>query len=156
MKETKPTLLCVEDSPPIMRVLIRTLEKSFKVLTSSTEEEAIQILAKDNVDIILADWQLETTTSKKVYELSKDLRVPFVFHSSSDPSEMPGGVLILQKPCSSRKMEETLFYELDKSKSLVVLSDPEGCPSCDGKMEPNEWPPDAVYTCDCCGYREIR
>ena len=49
------TILAVDDEPINLRMLERLLRKHFRVLTAGSAEEALQILERENVSLILTD-----------------------------------------------------------------------------------------------------
>lgn len=72
----KPTLLVVDDDKDLLRQLEFLLEDDFdKILLSSSKEEALQ-LAKEKIDVCLADVRLSETDSTNTggLELAKELR----------------------------------------------------------------------------------
>ncbi len=75
MKE-KPTLLIVDDDKDLLRQLEFLLEDDFdKILLSSSKADALE-LAKEKIDICLADVRLSETDSSNIdgIELAKELR----------------------------------------------------------------------------------
>jgi CheY-like chemotaxis protein len=72
----KPTLLVVDDDKDLLRQLEFLLEDDFgKILLSSSKEEALE-LAKEKIDVCLADVRLSETDTANTggLELAKELR----------------------------------------------------------------------------------
>jgi len=51
-----PTVLVVDDEPPVLAALRRTLRRvPCRVLVAASAEEALEVLGKDSVDVLLSD-----------------------------------------------------------------------------------------------------
>jgi len=58
----KPTLLCLDDDPLILKCWVRAFKQHFNVVTAEDVDQATSLI--DSVDIILSDWNLKTCTSR--------------------------------------------------------------------------------------------
>jgi len=58
-EKTLPTLLVVDDEGPMRRAILRALDdEPYRFLEASSAEEALQILAKEKVHVILSDHNM--------------------------------------------------------------------------------------------------
>src|SRR5690606_8209677 len=56
---SEPTLLLVDDEQPVLNALIRLLRKEpFRVLTAASADEALQILDKEEVQVVISDFRM--------------------------------------------------------------------------------------------------
>ena len=55
---TLPTILVVDDEVRSQETLRRTLEEEFEVLTASSGEQALALLEREPVDVILCDQRM--------------------------------------------------------------------------------------------------
>ncbi|MBI2307361.1 MAG: response regulator [Rhodocyclales bacterium] len=51
-------VLCVDDEPNILRALSWLLQKEFEVVTSCSGREALEIVRKDNFDVVISDQRM--------------------------------------------------------------------------------------------------
>jgi DNA-binding NtrC family response regulator len=54
----KGRVLCVDDEPNILRALSWLLQKEFEVVTSSSGREALEIIRKDDFDVVISDQRM--------------------------------------------------------------------------------------------------
>lgn len=55
----KPIVLCVDDDPPVLAALARALRREpYEVITTDDPEEALEILERSNVRVIIADQRM--------------------------------------------------------------------------------------------------
>ncbi|HET9529243.1 MAG TPA: response regulator, partial [Blastocatellia bacterium] len=54
----KYTILAVDDEPANLRMLERLLRKNYNVLTAMSGEEALSILSRENVSLIITDQRM--------------------------------------------------------------------------------------------------
>jgi DNA-binding NtrC family response regulator len=52
------TILAVDDEPSNLRMLVRLLHRHFKLLTATNGEEALQIINRENVSLIITDQRM--------------------------------------------------------------------------------------------------
>src|SRR5258708_31811679 len=58
VREMQYTILAVDDEPANLRMLERLLRKDYRVLTANSGEEALTILQRESVDLILTDQRM--------------------------------------------------------------------------------------------------
>ena len=54
----KGRVLCVDDEPNILRALSWLLKKEFEVITSTSGQEALDLIRKDDFDVIISDQRM--------------------------------------------------------------------------------------------------
>lgn len=71
---TQPTILVVDDHPNMLRLLCKVLRPDGRVLTASSGDEAIQVLQRESVDVVLADLRMPGTDGLAVLRACRQLR----------------------------------------------------------------------------------
>ena len=69
--ETKPTVLVVEDDLSVRRGLFWALDEHYRVLEASSRKEAVDLLAREAIDVVLSDLHLPPSVS----DLSEGLAI---------------------------------------------------------------------------------
>lgn len=73
-KETARTLLLVDDEENILRALRRTLRKdNYNILTCTSAQEAFELLALNNVHVIISDQRMPGMTGTEFLKKVKDI-----------------------------------------------------------------------------------
>lgn len=89
-----PTLLCLNDDKTALFVRKLVLEKEgFRVLTTTTAKEALELMGQEQVDLVIADHLLQDSTGVEVASVMKQRwpRVPIILLSGMvDPPEHRG------------------------------------------------------------------
>jgi CheY-like chemotaxis protein len=111
MNNGKPTLLCVDDVPEILKAYAREFRNDFNVVTAQDPEQAT-ILAP-TADVILSDWRLETCTAKQFLSLFPN-KPTVVLSGTPGEVELEHAWAILTKPCPARTVIETLLEALGR------------------------------------------
>lgn len=91
MSQKKNTILCIEDEPPIRKMLTITLEgKGYKVVDADNGKEGARLVASVKPDLVLLDLGLPDMDGKEVIESVREWsQVPIVICSvRSDDSEV--------------------------------------------------------------------
>jgi len=68
------TLLFVDDEPDIVDSLHRTFRKGYKVLTTTSGEEAVELLRHQPVDLIISDQRMPGLTGDEVLRAARELQ----------------------------------------------------------------------------------
>ena len=90
-RSSQPTILCVEDNKAYLRLRKAVLEREgYLVLTASTGSEALSILRREPVCLVLSDHMLRGTTGVALAGRLKKLKphVPVVLYSGQVPDAM--------------------------------------------------------------------
>jgi diguanylate cyclase (GGDEF)-like protein len=66
--ESRTSLLIVDDEPYVLSALSAALQQNFQVVTAASAEEALQILSRGEVDLILSDQRLPGMTGVQLLE----------------------------------------------------------------------------------------
>jgi DNA-binding response OmpR family regulator len=120
------TILIVDDSPSIAGFTQKILEENnYNVVLASSGEEALEIISKNEFDIILLDIVMPGIggflTCKKLKENSKTKHIPVIFLSSLDKSEDKikafsyGGTDYIPKPVNPKELLVRINTHLSNS-----------------------------------------
>src|SRR6266567_5937348 len=87
-QSSQPTILCVEDNKAYLRLRKAVLEREgYLVLTASTGSEALSILRREPVCLVLSDHMLRGTTGVALATRMKKMKphIPVVLYSGQVP-----------------------------------------------------------------------
>ncbi|PDW01551.1 response regulator [Candidatus Viridilinea mediisalina] len=70
----RPAILVVDDEPAITRSLARSLRDRFTVFTANTAASALEIMAKEEITVILTDQRMPELSGVQLLERARDLR----------------------------------------------------------------------------------
>jgi len=90
-QSSQPTILCVEDNKAYLRLRKAVLEREgYLVLTASTGSEALSILRREPVCLVLSDHMLRRTTGVPLAARMKKMKphIPVVLYSGQVPEAM--------------------------------------------------------------------
>ncbi len=90
-QSSQPTILCVEDNKAYLRLRKAVLEREgYLVLTASTGSEALSILRREPVCLVLSDHMLRGTTGVALATRMKKMKphFPVVLYSGQVPEAM--------------------------------------------------------------------
>jgi response regulator RpfG family c-di-GMP phosphodiesterase len=69
----KHSILCVDDEMNILKLLKRLLEaQGYEIVTASSGEEALQILEKQRVDVIVSDQRMPGMSGSDLFRITRD------------------------------------------------------------------------------------
>jgi response regulator RpfG family c-di-GMP phosphodiesterase len=122
------TILAVDDEPINLRTLERLLRKHFKVLTAANGDEALQILAREEVSLILTDQRmpgmLGTELLRKSRTLNPDM-VRMVVTATNDSDTFidaiknSGAIRVISKPWDPDKVLKAIHEALVRYERLL-------------------------------------
>lgn len=126
-------VLVVDDNPLITNVLRGLLgSQSYQVYISANGEEALEILKKKEIDLVICDVMMPQMDGyqlhQKLRENSEQAHIPFVFLTAlSDNSEVVKGMEIgaddyLTKPFDPRELLALVKGKIQRSKTLKESS----------------------------------
>ena len=134
-KKKKQKIVVVDDDQQILTLMKATLvQAKYEVAGFSTSDDAYEFLKKENIDLILCDISLETSTMNGFlfYERIKELRhlqqVPFIFITGlNDAVLMRAGKEIgvddfLVKPIHRENLIATVHGKIKRYEQLRLLS----------------------------------
>ena len=90
-QSSQPTILCVEDNKAYLRLRRAVLEREgYLVVTASTGSEALSILRREPVCLVLSDHMLRGTTGVALATRMKKMKphIPVVLYSGQVPEAM--------------------------------------------------------------------
>ncbi|MGW8178161.1 MAG: hypothetical protein ACWGQW_05240 [bacterium] len=106
---SKPTLLCLDDTPEILTAYKRALKNSFNVVTARDPEQAA--IHAPHVDAILSDWNLERETAEAFLNMFPN-KPTVIVSARSHEVVLEHAWKILDKPCSTKEIESALLEAL--------------------------------------------
>lgn len=124
VQRKKKKLLLVDDSALMLRSMKSMLEKHYDICLAKSGEQALQMIPRENPDLILLDYEMDGMDGKAVFEAMKedaDMRfIPVVFLTSvanrqsiySVLKSNPDGYIL--KPPDKEKILETIEKILEK------------------------------------------
>ena len=122
------TILAVDDVPINLRMLERLLRKHFRVLTAGSAEEALQILEREKVSLILTDQRMPgmqgTELLRKSQALHPDM-VRMVVTATNDSETFidaiknSGAIRVISKPWDPDKVLQAIMDALARYERLL-------------------------------------
>ena len=123
-----PLLLAVEDNTDLLVYLRNKLAEDYRILTATTAEKALQLLAKNDVNIVLTDISLPGKSGIELCRAVKaDLataHIPVVILSAISSSDTKvlslesGASQYIEKPFDLEYLKACLKSEIDKRMTL--------------------------------------
>ena len=123
----KKTILVVDDETIQLHAMERWLSKTYNVLTEKSGNDAIALLQRYKVDMILLDYEMPVLSGYEVFQLIKadpsTEKIPVVFLTANDDSEIvkqvlaakPVGYLLKNTPPLILVQKiDTIFQNLSK------------------------------------------
>jgi diguanylate cyclase (GGDEF)-like protein/PAS domain S-box-containing protein len=135
-KDLSRTLLLVDDEPNIIRALTRTLRKDgYKILSCTNAQEGFELLALNNVHVIISDQRMPGMTGTEFLNKVKDIypnTIRIVLSGFTDLNSVTEAInqgaiyKYLTKPWDDEKLSDTIRqafqqYEL-KLNTVIRLS----------------------------------
>jgi len=122
------TILAVDDEPANLRMLERLLRKKFLILKAANGEEALQILERQEVSMIMTDERMPGISGIELLTKCKTLQpdaVRMVVTANTDSETMinairaAGAVRVIIKPWDPDKVMEMVDSALEKYESMI-------------------------------------
>lgn len=127
-----PKILVVDDSESVLAFLESALRReSYEVLSTLSGAEALEILRKERVDLVITDIYMPPPDGLEIMSMvrSMKLKVPFIAISSySSPLNMfaaargLGAQMRMKKPFSSQDLIAAVQAVLDKNYGNMVCN----------------------------------
>jgi CheY-like chemotaxis protein len=115
----RPRVLIVDDETLICELLGFVLEEDYEVVCAGTSNEAIQLLAKQNIDVILLDYHLPPGGAVAVARRADEIGIPMVWmtgdHAAAETVPYP----VLLKPFHIDRVS-AMLTEFRESAHLVI------------------------------------
>lgn len=131
-KDFKGTILAIDDSNTDLRIIRKLLGSEYKVMVTSNPTDALSLLQKNHVDLVLIDIYMPVIDGLTLCErikrngMSHNLNVPIIMCSSSPTlnnvkhAVRAGAVDFLVKPFTRQKIIEKINKHLSNSQLLVT------------------------------------
>jgi response regulator RpfG family c-di-GMP phosphodiesterase len=122
------TILAVDDEPINLRMLERLLRKQFRVLTASSAEEAMFILERERISLLLTDQRMPGMLGTELLRKSRALHpdmVRMVVTATNDSETFidaiknSGAVRVISKPWDPDKVLQAITDALLRYESLL-------------------------------------
>ncbi len=98
--ENKPSILIIDDDPNYLSLIREWLKGTYKVGMAVSGAQAFKYLGKNNVDLILLDYEMPVTSGPQVFEMLRadedTSSIPVMFLTGKSDKESVMGVLMLK------------------------------------------------------------
>ena len=131
-KDFKGTILAVDDSNTDLRIIRKLLGSEYKVMVTSNPNDALSLLQKNHIDLVLMDIYMPImdglTLCERVKRNAMSRNIPIIMCSSSPTQDnvihavRSGAVDFLVKPFTRQKIIEKINKHLTNSQLLVSKS----------------------------------
>ncbi|MBM4056567.1 MAG: response regulator [Planctomycetes bacterium] len=128
-KDFKGTILAVDDSNTDLRIIRKLLGSEYKVMVTSNPNDALSLLQKNHIDLVLMDIYMPImdglTLCERIKRNAMSHNIPIIMCSSSPTQDnvigavRSGAVDFLVKPFTRQKMIEKINKHLTNSQLLV-------------------------------------
>src|SRR5258706_12785642 len=122
------TILAVDDEPINLRMLEPLLRKHFRVLTAGSAEEALQMLEREKVSLILTDQRMPGMQGTELLRKSQTLHpdmVRMVITATNDSETFidaiknSGAIRVISKPWDPDKVLQAIIDALARYERLL-------------------------------------
>ncbi len=120
--KSRPLILFVDDEPDVVEILARSFEQSYDVVTAVAGEEALEILQKRPVDVLVTDQKMPDMTGVELIAKAQRLGVdvtPILLTGYSDPADLVDAINVgriyryVTKPWDQTELFVTLKNAVD-------------------------------------------
>ena len=130
----QPRVLFVDDEPHVTEALRRVLKKApYEILTASSADEALQILAQVSVDVVVSDERMPGMAGSELlatvrHAYPDTVRIILTGHASLEAAVRAineGEVYrFLTKPCNEGDLTLALEHALQRKESMIASQQP--------------------------------
>jgi DNA-binding NtrC family response regulator len=122
------TILAVDDEPINLRMLERLLRKHFRVLTATSADEALRVLEREDISLLLTDQRMPGMLGTELLRKSRALHpdmVRMVVTATNDSETFidaiknSGAVRVISKPWDPDKVLQAIKDALLRYESLL-------------------------------------
>lgn len=123
---TKPRILFVDDEKRVLNSMRGLFRREYELFLTCEGAEAVEIAAKNDVDVIVADQRMPGMTGVEVLAAVKERSprtVRVLLTGYADPSAVEGSINVgevfrfLSKPCPPKVLRETLSLAITASRT---------------------------------------
>jgi CheY-like chemotaxis protein len=128
-KQFKGTILAVDDSNTDLRIIRKLLSSEYKVLVTDTPNNALSMLQKERIDLVLMDIYMNgidgITLCERIKRNAMSNSIPIIMCSSSPTQDnvikaiRAGAVDFLVKPFTRQKLIEKIIKHLINNNILL-------------------------------------
>lgn len=118
------TMLVLDDEENILKSIARTfLQDTFAVATTMDPQEALKIIAKEPIKVIISDQRMPTTTGVEFLRKAKEIKpdaVRILFTGYSDITAVEQAINLgeiyryINKPCNMADLRNTVHQAIDR------------------------------------------
>lgn len=129
-KDFKGTILAVDDSNTDLRIIRKLLGSEYKVMVTSNPNDALSLLQKNHIDLVLMDIYMPImdglTLCERIKRNAMSRNIPIIMCSSSPTQDnvihavRSGAVDFLVKPFTRQKIIEKINKHLTNSQLLAT------------------------------------
>ena len=121
-RKPKPTVLFVDDEQRVLNSMRALFRREYEVFTTTRGSEAIELLGKHTIDVIVADQRMPEMTGVEVLGKGKQVSpntVRILLTGYADLDAIEGSINVgevfrfLSKPCPPNHLRETLKLAID-------------------------------------------
>ena len=130
----QPRVLFVDDEPHVIEALRRVLQKApYEILTASSADEALHILAQVSVDVVVSDERMPGMAGSELlatvrHAYPDTVRIILTGHASLEAAVRAineGEVYrFLTKPCNEGDLTLAIEHALQRKESLIANPQP--------------------------------
>ncbi|PYP89565.1 MAG: hypothetical protein DMF61_02535 [Blastocatellia bacterium AA13] len=128
MLQQQHTILAVDDEPANLRLLERLLRHDYRVVTATNGDEALAVLRREKVSLIITDQRMPGMTGTELLRKSRTLdpdMVRMVVTANTDADTFidaiknSGAIRVINKPWDPDKVLDLVRNALEKYEVLV-------------------------------------
>lgn len=129
-KDFKGTILAIDDSNTDLRIIRKLLSNEYKVMVTSNPNDALSLLQKNPIDLVLMDIYMPTidglTLCGRIKRNAMSNNIPIIICSGSPTQSnvihaiRAGAVDFLVKPFTRQKLIEKINKHLTNNQPLVI------------------------------------
>ncbi len=129
-KDFKGTILSVDDSNTDLRIIRKLLGSEYKVMVTSNPNDALSLLQKNHIDLVLMDIYMPImdglTLCERIKRNAMSHNIPIIMCSSSPTQDnvihavRSGAIDFLVKPFTRQKIIEKISKHLTNNQLLVT------------------------------------
>ncbi|MCR4321030.1 MAG: response regulator [Candidatus Brocadiaceae bacterium] len=129
-KDFKGTILAVDDSNTDLRIIRKLLGNEYRVMVTSTPNDALSLLRKNHIDLVLMDIYMPVmdglTLCERIKRNAMSHNIPIIICSSSPTQDnvkhavRAGAVDFLVKPFTRQKLIEKISKHLTNNQLFVT------------------------------------
>lgn len=120
MTKLKFTVLVVDDDPDILELVSETFEREgYLILRADNAAKALEICAKEKIDVIVSDIRMPEVSGIQLFELLKEKNIPFIVMTGDPATDLDlkkahqrGIRAYFEKPFDEQHMLATLALVL--------------------------------------------